>query len=41
METDDLRAHFLSEFDAMSDYVAPTQDLRPLPQPDDAEVGAA
>ena len=40
METDDLRAHFLSEFDAMADYVAPTQDLRPLPQPDDAEVGA-
>ncbi len=41
METDDLRAHFLSEFDAMADYISPVEDLRPLPQPDDAEVGAA
>ena len=41
METDDLRAHFLSEFDAMCDYTAPIQDLRPLPQPDDEVVGAA
>ena len=41
METDDLRAHFLSEFDAMCDYTAPAQDLRPLPQPDDVEVVVA
>lgn len=40
METDDLRAHFLSEFDAMADYLSPAEDLRPLPQADDAEVGA-
>jgi len=32
METDELRAHFLSEFDAMADYVAPIEDLRPIPQ---------
>ena len=41
METDDLRAHFLSEFDAMADYISPVEDLRPLPAADDAEVGAA
>jgi lysophospholipase len=41
METDDLRAHFLSEFDAMSDYITPIQDLSPLVQPEDIEVGAA
>lgn len=41
METDDLRAHFLSEFDAMADYISPVEDLRHIPAPDDAEVGAA
>ena len=40
METDDLRAHFLSEFDALADYLSPADDLRPLPAPDDIEVGA-
>ena len=40
METDDLRAHFLSEFDALADYLSPPENLRPLPAPDDAEVGA-
>jgi len=29
METDDLRALFLNEFDAMADYVAPINDLSP------------
>ena len=29
METDDLRAIFLNEFDAMADYVSPINDLAP------------
>ncbi len=29
METDDLRAVFLNEFDAMADYVSPVNDLAP------------
>lgn len=39
METDDLRAHFLSEFDALADYLSPADDLRPIPAPDDQELG--
>ena len=30
METDDLRAIFLNEFDAMADYVSPVEDLSPV-----------
>ena len=41
METDDLRAHFLSEFDALADYLSPEDDLRPIPAPDDLELGLA
>ena len=40
METDDLRAHFLSEFDALADYLSPADDLRPMAAPDDIDVGA-
>jgi lysophospholipase len=38
MENDELRAVFLTEFDAMADYVAPIQDLSPAPQPDASET---
>jgi lysophospholipase len=31
METDELRAVFLEEFDAMAAYVSPVEDLSPLP----------
>jgi len=30
METDELRADFLREFEALADYVSPTEDLSPL-----------
>lgn len=30
METDELRADFLREFDALADYVSPVEDLSPL-----------
>lgn len=30
METDELRAEFLREFDALADYVSPVEDLSPL-----------
>lgn len=30
METDDMRAVFLTEFDAMADYVSPVEDLSPV-----------
>lgn len=33
METDELRAVFLAEFDALADYVSPVQDLSPLAAP--------
>ena len=33
METDDKRAAFLDEFDAMGDYVSPVEDLSPIPAP--------
>lgn len=34
METDDLRARFLEEFDALADYVSPVEDLSPRPTPE-------
>ena len=36
METDDLRAVFLEEFDAMAAYVSPVEDLSPITPPVDA-----
>ena len=33
METDELRAIFLDEFDAMGAYVSPVEDLSPIPGP--------
>lgn len=33
METDDLRAVFLNEFDALAAYVSPVEDLSPIPEP--------
>ena len=40
METDELRAVFLAEFDAMTDYVSPINDLQPATASDDAESAA-
>lgn len=34
METDDMRAVFLNEFEAMADYVSPVQDLSPVAAPE-------
>ena len=40
METDDKRAAFLDEFDAMAAYVSPIQDLSPIVAPVEAESAA-
>ena len=40
METDDLRAKFLEEFDALADYVSPVQDLSPSPSPEPTDQAA-
>ena len=33
METDEMRAVFLEEFDAMAAYVSPVEDLSPIAAP--------
>jgi len=40
METDDLRAVFLQEFDALAAYVSPVEDLSPIPAPVAAEASS-
>jgi lysophospholipase len=41
METDEMRAVFLNEFDAMADYVSPVNDLAPLASAVPTEATAA
>ncbi|WP_332677273.1 alpha/beta hydrolase [Brevundimonas sp.] len=41
METDELRAVFLEEFDAMAAYVSPVEDLSPLPVSEPAAAPTA